>query len=33
MKVRDVMTRDVEVARPGDTARTVAQLMANIGKL
>jgi CBS domain-containing protein len=30
MKVRDVMTRDVEVAQPGDTIRDVAQLMADI---
>jgi CBS domain-containing protein len=30
MRVRDVMTRDVEVARPGDSVRDVAQLMAEI---
>lgn len=28
MKVRDVMTRDVHIARPGDTLREVAERMA-----
>ena len=27
MKVRDVMTRDVQVARPGDTIQQIARLM------
>ena len=29
MKISDVMTRDVEVARPGDSIQTVAQRMAS----
>lgn len=28
MKIRDVMTRDVHIARPGDTLREVAERMA-----
>ena len=28
MKVRDVMTRDVHIARPGDTLREVSERMA-----
>ena len=31
MKVRDVMTRDVHIARPGDTLREVSERMARGG--
>jgi CBS domain-containing protein len=31
MKISDVMTRDVEIAYPGDTLQTAARMMADIG--